>query len=1369
MADVFYSKALEANLTQTRETNITIPDRQQWFGELSKPYWGIYKRTHEFLVELNHRYRNNQYVIESLQTICLGDLWLYHALEDSEEALRVLLAIIQSVLNSKLEDSQRVLLSQVLIRFIDQLAKLDDCPKAIIQFGIDVLKENMALNELSYVKISGFFKIYLSKVADYPEFAPAILEMMANLSAGCIDYWESTSLAEEWFDSKQALFHQMRIETITEIGHPFFAQLREKRSQAKVWNDFEKLMFYNDIADYFRSFSEKFTSHLETLYYLYYLLHLPGMTSLNDHLIYDVNRNLRNIFDELNSNDITDFLNTIMKEFQELKGEHGDTVLDCVLTLGKEIIATGDAGNIKYFTKALIMQGFHYPGKLSLNNDWQILIDSNHVKNIRVWLELIEENPMVMRELLAALIVNLKLGGIFISDTDLFQRDITRLLNSDITPVYREIKQLARIFPVYFKEIGAEGELRDATTAIDEASRRKDRLIHFMRKQIHIESNNTHIDLTRKIINYWGDGNREPLRDIIPMDIYSNLDQANPCFLKPHQTMIRLCAVLAASPDEILKLDIETIRNALNGISADANLDVERVLYIFRVYYLLLEKYSFESEDVLAMINGYSLQITGDLTDLKNYLISHRREDAIIEIYRLMHHLKEIILDPKKNEASEIIYYKRHIAADIPSMYGEYAEPKFDALGLMYRLERSVAKLMVAITQPAHSEYITAKTFRQIYHILVLFKEGLELDGIYNQGFNSHLDMLKFGLTSPSFSIDQYINIFQFMANDIKQMIREYFFDLYEMPMKAIIPQVLDKKGEGQHEDKRKLYHVESEKFLRDNLSTAFLVQNLDNYITDTLNGLRSMMKDYSDTIIQSMLTYDPDLTFSLLTQNSDKIDNPVFLGAKAYFLKKLITYGFSVPPGFVITTEVFRHKDTIESHPDMMADIDLLIKSHIAVIEGLTGQRYGKADNPLFFSIRSGSSISLPGAMKTFLNVGMNEAIAEAYSQQKGYGWTAWDCYRRFLQSWGMAYGIDRDVFDRVIKEHKEQQGVDLKIQFTAAQMKAIAESYKMVLQDYRIEIEEDPFKQLKQAIRSVLDSWSSESAVYYRNHLQIADNWGTAVVVQKMVMGNLSPRSGTGVVFTTSPFNGHSGINLYGDFALCSQGEDVVSGLVNTLPISEEQRRKDYRDSGMSLESGFPKIYEKLVHYANRLIEEYGFVHQEIEFTFESDRAEDLYLLQTRNQDLKKKMAFSGFLLPPDEMKLIGHGIGMSSEVLSGLLAFDMEDMDRLKRQHPAAKIILARPDTVPDDIPLIFVCDGLITAKGGITSHAAVAATSIGKICIVQCSGLEVNDSRKECIINGHLFRSGDNLSIDGRLGNIYEGSYESGEKGFFGSNK
>ncbi len=1358
MSEGFSSKALEANLARTRDTEIEIPEEQQWFLNLSASKWGINKRTREFITELNHKYRNDQYVIDALHNICLTDLWFYNAAEDGEKALSVLVDIFYGLFESEMEEASREQLIKTLIKFMDRLANLENYPESIIWRCIDLIRGTLTKHQQLYIRNSGYFKTYLNKIAQQPAFAKTLTELSADLLLRCIDYWEASSKAEEWFRAKKHLFHQMDAVSVSEIGKPFFDRLREDLAKADDWKKVSSLMFYNDISNYFRSFTERFLSYLETIYYLYYLLHLPGMAHLNDHLLYDMNRNLRNVFKELDRDDITGFLDTIMEQFRELNAEHGGTVLDCIITLGREVIDTGDQAIIAYFIKGLVKLGFNYPGAITLNSDWQIRVNTNHVKNIRVWLELIEYAPSEMRELLAALIVNLKLGGIFISDTDLFQRDVTKLLNADIGPVYREMKQLARIFPVYFRDIGAEGKLREISTAIDELSMRKDRLIHFLRKQTHTESNNTHILLTRKIIEYWNDGIRENLKGLVPDDVYEWLGSENEWFAPVHEIMKGLCKKMKATPRELLSAEIEDIEAALSQMSSGSKRHKKRIVYLFLVYTLLSEKYSLESEDVLSVLRGSGLCSEDKLVLLQEALEKGNIKEAILQIYAFMNQLKRTILDTRQSEALENIYYKRHIAAGIPSMYGQYIEPKFEALGMMYRLEKTAAKLMVELLHRINPEYITAKTFRHIYDTLELFRIGLELDGIYNQGFNSHLDMLKFSLTSPSFSLDQYMNIFQFMAQDIKQIINEYFFDVYENSLKRIIPQVFpSEKGRSETEE-RQFYYMESEKFLRENLASAFLVQDLDNFITNTLGSLRSMLDNYPHSFIESMMTYDPDLTFSRLDQTSEEMDNPVFLGAKAFFLKKLIRYRFPVPPGFVLTTEVFRHKDIIHKHPYISQEFDRMIAANIKEMERAAGKTYGDSNDPLFFSVRSGSSISMPGAMKTFLNVGMNDEIAETLSRKKGYGWTAWDCYRRFLQSWGMAYGIERDTFDRVILDHKDRWGVDLKIQFTNEQMKKIAYDYRQLLIDKGIDIEKDPFLQLKQAIRSVLDSWSSKSAIYYRNHMQIADEWGTAVLVQQMALGNLSISSGTGVVFTNSPFNGHSGINLYGDFALCSQGEDVVAGLVNTLPITEYQRKKYYTDSSLSLESAFPRIYEALIDYAKLLIEQHGFVHQEIEFTFESDQPEHLYILQTRNQNFKKQKSGTSFVKASHEMKLVGRGIGVSSGVLSGVLAFDMKDLKVFKRKDPSNQVILVRPDTVPDDIPLIFNCDGLITGKGGTTSHAAVAAAGLGKVCIVNCKGLRVNEEEKTCVINGHVFRAGDEISMDGDLGNVYEGRYE-----------
>ncbi|HCX64611.1 MAG TPA: hypothetical protein DHN33_05325, partial [Eubacteriaceae bacterium] len=582
----FSSKALEVNLSETRKDTAEIPDIQQWFGEISRSQWGVYKRTQEFLKELNHKYRNNQYVIESLHTICLGDLWIYNEHEESEKALGVIVDIIRSILQSSIEVGQRELMIQIILRFMDRLVKLGDFPENIIFECLDLMRADMKNHELLYIRNSGYFKSYLDKVVEYPAFEKEILELTESVIDRSISYWEKTSKAEEWFQARKSLFHHMDQETIAQIGKPFFDQLKKEKAKATDWKSLTSLMFYNDISNYFRSFTEKFDSHLEAIYYLFYLLHLPGMTYLSDHLLYDMNRNLRNIFVDLNNEDTIDFINGIMNEFEELKENHGSTVLDCIVTLGKEIIATDDSKNIDHFVKSLIKLGFHYPGKVTLTDDWQIQINSNHIKNIRIWLELIECNPKQTQELLAALIIHLKLGGVFISDTDLFQRDVTQLLNADISPVYREMKQLARIFPVYFREIGAEGTLRDVTTALDEFSLRKDRLIHFLRKQVHTESNNTHIELCERIILFWAYGNKDRIKDLVPDDVYESIDFESKWFVLPHHTLESLAKDLSKTPEELLDYDLEIIERTLNKLPEKSVPDAKRVYDLFHVHTL---------------------------------------------------------------------------------------------------------------------------------------------------------------------------------------------------------------------------------------------------------------------------------------------------------------------------------------------------------------------------------------------------------------------------------------------------------------------------------------------------------------------------------------------------------------------------------------------------------------------------------------------------------------------------------------------------------------------------------------------------------------------------------------------------------------
>jgi pyruvate,orthophosphate dikinase len=547
-----------------------------------------------------------------------------------------------------------------------------------------------------------------------------------------------------------------------------------------------------------------------------------------------------------------------------------------------------------------------------------------------------------------------------------------------------------------------------------------------------------------------------------------------------------------------------------------------------------------------------------------------------------------------------------------------------------------------------------------------------------------------------------------------------------------------------------------SEEFHRDMLSDAFLMQPLDNFIGRILNSLRTMESTLDPKLIGDIMTYNSDMLISPFWLSTPKIDNQVFIGNKANNLKTLYLKGMPVPPGFVITTEAFRRNETINTIPELQTEIHGMIKKYIAELEQISGRKFNNPEAPLLVSVRSGTAISMPGAMDTFLNVGLNDQVVEKIAQDGTKAWAIWDSYRRFLQSWGMAKGIHRDIFDEEINKFKSKYNVKQKVDFKVEEMREMAYSYEKILNDNGVALEQDPFKQIIECVNMVFDSWNSERALAYRRHLGISENWGTAVIVQQMIFGNISDMSGTGVVFTQNPHRERAGVHLYGDFTMRSQGEDIVGGLVKPLPISETQRKAGNLE-GPSMQMMLPEIYKKIYSVAVTLTEDLGYAPQEMEFTFESDKAEDFHILQIRDQDLKLEDTMNAFVQAPTEMKQIGRGMGIGGGAMNGLVAFNEDDIKALRREHPDDNVILVRPDTVPDDIGLIFDCDGLLTARGGATSHAAVTAVRLGKVCVVSCVEMMVNDERHCAELNGHILHAGDQIAIDGNLGLVYLGHY------------
>ena len=399
-----------------------------------------------------------------------------------------------------------------------------------------------------------------------------------------------------------------------------------------------------------------------------------------------------------------------------------------------------------------------------------------------------------------------------------------------------------------------------------------------------------------------------------------------------------------------------------------------------------------------------------------------------------------------------------------------------------------------------------------------------------------------------------------------------------------------------------------------------------------------------------------------------------------------------------------------------------------------------------------------MPGMMNTFLNVGINEQIAEGLIAETGEAWFAWDNYRRFIQSWGMSFGIPRDEFNAVMNSYKKKYGRSVKREFSPSEIRDIALAYREVLKAHGVEFAESPREQLFTAIQQVVASWESQKARTYRDIMMLSDNWGTAVIVQAMVFGNLDTNSGAGVMFSHNPRTSEDKVDPSGDFTWGNQGEDVVGGLVKTLPLSEKQRLKEAERKDTSLEVLFPRVYKELSRVAKKLVYENHWAPQEIEFTFQ-DAGEQVYVLQARNMTPRIKRSYPVFKKTEDlHSRYLGSGIGVSGGAISGLAAFDLESISHLKEDFPGKPIILIRSDTVPDDIHEISVADGVLTGKGGATSHAAIVAHRLGKTCVVGVSRMAVRESEKTCVIDGHLVKTGDSISIDGRSGAIYSGILE-----------
>ena len=489
-------------------------------------------------------------------------------------------------------------------------------------------------------------------------------------------------------------------------------------------------------------------------------------------------------------------------------------------------------------------------------------------------------------------------------------------------------------------------------------------------------------------------------------------------------------------------------------------------------------------------------------------------------------------------------------------------------------------------------------------------------------------------------------------------------------------------------------------------------------------------------------------------------------LGGKGANLGEMTKIGVPVPFGFTITTEMCDYFLKNSKYPENFASE---LEEKLNLLEAKMGKKFGDRHNPLLVSVRSGAAVSMPGMMDTILNLGLNDDTIKGLMEQSGNERFSYDSYRRFVQMFGnVVMNVDHDHFEEALEKMKEERGVHLDTELTADDLKVLVLQYKQIVNDNaKQEFPENPLEQLKLAIEAVFSSWNNDRAKTYRRIHGVSGLKGTAVTVQSMVFGNLGEDSGTGVAFTRNPSTGER--EFYGEFLMNAQGEDVVAGIRTPIEISQLRRVNE-------------EVYDQLIEVKNLLENHYKDM-QDIEFTIEKGK---LFLLQTRNGKRTSQAAINiacdmvdeglltrdealmkvdakqlNQLLHPQikrsaEKNVVAKGLPASPGAACGKVVFTSEDAMAMVEKHE--KVILVRKETSPEDINGMHISQGILTARGGMTSHAAVVCRGMGKCCVAGCTDIIVNASAKKLLIGDLVIKEGDVITLDGSTGEVILGEME-----------
>jgi len=725
------SDALKANLAETAG-EVVIDPRFRLLLDIVAQYKGIHSTLEHLLYEICHPYRNWGLLIPQLRSFCLKNSSYYQRHAQGPEAFTLLSGLfLEAVRDSAKKETLLIQTIESQLAWVEKLLSLFDAHD-LQRFGpalndyfqhLAALDKSDPLIMMYIVQGQHPMKKLASRLLDFQrdeeqtfDYHPmgALMRIILGRSYG---YWLQEEDPLPWFIGRCGAlcedFHAGRL--FEAISHDAMHRHLERLAAIEIDTDSATglatiltLPSHVDIVRLYKEIPASLASvegsgegpgrdsllaanrfaENQKLLFLFRIMDSKGLYLIHEETLREINRSLVLLIRQQSFEEIEQFLLTTFQLLRANVRKYPHTSLQCIQVLGGEVFDRNKSRMVEAFLWEVVRFGFQYANVLGVDEDWQPLTNPAHLANIRVWLHLIMQEPKWCSTLFSALIINLKLTGTCVKDTDLFQRDITQLLNHPIEPIYNLAKQFTKLMPVFFNEIGAEGELRDVSTELDEIHKRQDLLIHFLRKQSHVESSNLIVGFIQAILLFWKTKSKEPLLPFLPEEVYSEVASSGPFVDDQHTLSLRICDQLQfQSMNDILSWQREERQRYLEAQTDLPATERRRFDLLVQMFQLLYQKYNLGFQELRSELQQAAQEGFPEMEGLLTTLTSCETEECLAALLKALEGLKETILSPEHFAAREDIYYKRHIAVDIPSVYGRYAERKFDSLSLTFRLE----------------------------------------------------------------------------------------------------------------------------------------------------------------------------------------------------------------------------------------------------------------------------------------------------------------------------------------------------------------------------------------------------------------------------------------------------------------------------------------------------------------------------------------------------------------------------------------------------------------------------------------------------------------------------------------------------------